>query len=323
MSALSHSDSGAQPFYPAAVDVALRDGSTIHVRPAAAEDRPAIETFLHGLSPEAIGFRFFGAVDLSWAAGWSTDMEGSDGLALVATSGPDHKILAHAAYVVTQPGRAEVAFMVADDWQQLGVATRMLELLAAAADASGVSVFTAQVMPSNHRMVQVFRDSGFKVKLRSRSGVIEVEFPTSRDEHTIELFEQREQTAAIAAVGRFLRPVRRRRDRRVGKARDRRRRTASQRALLRLPGAALSRQPAHAGDRRPEGLRHDRRGARARRPRGDRGSRRAGVRRRTRMRRRRLAGAAGDLRGIRRARRRGRGPRARADRDLPRVAACA
>ncbi len=206
MSALSHSDSGAQPYYPPAVDVALRDGSTIHVRPAAAEDRPAIETFLHSLSPEAIGFRFFGAVDLSWAAGWSTDMEGSDGLALVATSGPDQVILAHAAYVVTQPGRAEVAFMVADDWQQLGVATRMLELLAAAADQSGVSVFTAQVMPSNHRMVQVFRDSGFRVKLRSRSGVIEVEFPTSRDEHTIEMFEQREQTAAIAAVGRFLRP---------------------------------------------------------------------------------------------------------------------
>ena len=164
MSALSHSDSGAQPFYPAAVDVALRDGSTIHVRPTTPADRPAIEAFLHGLSPEAIGFRFFGAVDLDWAAGWSTDMEGSEGLALVATSGPEQRILAHAAYVVTGSGRAEVAFMVADDWQQLGVATRMLDLLAVAADASGVSAFTAQVMPSNHRMMQVFRDSGFAVE---------------------------------------------------------------------------------------------------------------------------------------------------------------
>jgi acetyl coenzyme A synthetase (ADP forming)-like protein len=206
MSALSHSGPGSYP-YPAAVDVALRDGSTIHVRPATVDDRPAIEEFLHALSPQSIGFRFFGAVDLNWAARWSTDMEGAEGLALVATSGPDQRVLAHSAYVVTDPGHAEVAFMVADDWQKLGVATRMLDLLAAAADAAGIGVLTAQVMPANHNMIQVFRDSGFAVTLRSRSGVIEVEFPTSRDERTIEQYEAREQTAAIAAVGRFLRPA--------------------------------------------------------------------------------------------------------------------
>jgi len=205
MSALSPTGSGV-PF-PAAVDVALRDGSTVHIRPTVPEDRPAIETFLHALSPESIGFRFFGAVNLDWAAGWSTDMEGSAGLAIVATTGPDQLILAHAAYVRTDPGRAEIAFMVADDWQQKGVATRMLDLLASSAEASGIGVLTAQVMPANHRMIQVFRDSGFAVTLRSRSGVIEVEFPTSRDENTVEQYERREQTAAIAAVGRFLRPA--------------------------------------------------------------------------------------------------------------------
>jgi acetyl coenzyme A synthetase (ADP forming)-like protein len=204
MSALSPTGSGLP--YPDAVDVALRDGSTVHIRSAVPQDRPAIETFLHALSPESIGFRFFGAVNLGWAAGWSTDMEGSDGLAIVATTGPDQLILAHAAYVRTDPGRAEVAFMVADDWQQKGVATRMLDLLASWAEASGIGVLTAQVMPANHRMIQVIRDSGFAVTLRSRSGVIEVEFPTSRDENTVEQYERREQTAAIAAVGRFLRP---------------------------------------------------------------------------------------------------------------------
>jgi len=40
------------------VDAALRNGSTIHVRPALEADRPAIEAFLHALSPQSIGFRF-------------------------------------------------------------------------------------------------------------------------------------------------------------------------------------------------------------------------------------------------------------------------
>ena len=290
MRALSHSDSGAQPYYPAAVDVALRDGSTIHVRPAVAEDRPAIEAFLHGLSPEAIGFRFFGAVDLSWAAGWSTDMEGSDGLALVATSGPDQVILAHAAYVVTQPGPG-------------GGRVHGRRRLAAARRRH------ADARPARGRRRrergQRVHGPGDAVEPPHGPGL-----PRQRLQGEAALAQRRHRgrvpDLARRAHDRALRaaradrghrsrralpaPVGRRRDRRLGQARDGRRRTAAQPALLRLPGAAVSRQPAHARDRRPEGLHHDRRGARARRPRGDRRPGRAGVRRRTRMRRRRLAG---------------------------------
>jgi hypothetical protein len=39
-------------------------------------------------------------------------------------------------------------------------------------------VFTAEVLPSNYRMIQVFRDSGFDVRVRSAPGLLLVEFPT-------------------------------------------------------------------------------------------------------------------------------------------------
>lgn len=196
------------PAYPSAraVDVALRDGSTIRVRPVSAADRPAIESFLQSLSARSIGFRFFGGVNLDWAADWSIDVDYADRYALVAATGRDGTIVAHAAYVRTGPHSAEVAFAVADDWQRHGIATIMLAHLAAAAEELGIGVFTAEVLPANHRMIQVFRDSGYPVSLRLGDGAMEIEFPTSRSRETRASFEQRERVAASAAVSLFLRP---------------------------------------------------------------------------------------------------------------------
>lgn len=197
----------ARPQTPArTVDVALRDGSTVRVRGVCGEDRPGIERFLHELSPQSIGFRFFGQVDLAWAADWSMDVDDGDRYALVATTGHDQEIVAHAAYIRTGPERAEVAFTVADAWQGHGIATIMLGHLAAAAEENGVRLLTAEVLPANHHMIQVFRDSGYAVELQTSDGAVHVELPTSPSEQTRERFEQREQAAAIAAVGLFLRP---------------------------------------------------------------------------------------------------------------------
>ncbi len=194
--------------YPRAcdVDVALRDGSTIRVRPVLGGDRAAVDSFLHALSPRSIGFRFFGQVDLDWALDWSLDVDYSDRYALIATTGQDHMVVAHGAYVRTGPHSAEVAFTVADEWQGHGIATIMLGHLASAAEERGITLFTAEVLPANHHMIQMFRDSGYVVDIHSADGTIHVEFPTSRSERTRERFEQREQSAAIAAVARFLCP---------------------------------------------------------------------------------------------------------------------
>jgi acetate---CoA ligase (ADP-forming) len=189
-----------------AVDVALRDGSTLHVRPVIAADAPAMRAFFEALSLESIGMRFFGVPNFDWATEWAVETDDADRHALVATAGPTHLIVAHGAYVRIAGERAEVAFVVADAWQGHGIATIMLGQLAAAAQEHGITTFSAEVLPGNHRMIGVFRDSGFPVELRSRGDVIKVELPTSLSEAALGRFEQRERTAAVAAMRSFLRP---------------------------------------------------------------------------------------------------------------------
>jgi acetyl coenzyme A synthetase (ADP forming)-like protein len=188
------------------VDVALRDGSSLHVRPVSAEDTSAIRAFLKTLSPESRGFRFFGSPNLDWVTEWSVDVDYASRYALVATAGPGQAIVAHGAYVRLDASRAEVAFMVADAWQGKGIATIMLAHLAAAAEEHGISTFVAEVLPHNHRMIDVFRESGFPVERHRKDEVIEIELPTSISEHTRQHFEQRERTAAVAALRGFLEP---------------------------------------------------------------------------------------------------------------------
>jgi acetate---CoA ligase (ADP-forming) len=188
------------------VDVALRDGSTIHIRPVRAADKGAIRAFLLGVSRDSIGFRFFGAADLNWVTAWSLDVDYADRFGLVAETGTPGQIVAHASYVRIDEHRAEVAFLVADAWQGRGISTIMLAHLAAVADARGITTFTAQVLPVNHRMIEVFRESGFPIDRHTTRDAIEIELPTSLSPAAIERFEERERTAAVAAVGRFLAP---------------------------------------------------------------------------------------------------------------------
>ena len=194
--------------YPSthAVDVALRDGSTLQIRPVSAEDASAIKVFLTTLSPESIGFRFFGSPSLDWVAGWSVDVDYADRYALVASTGPERAIVGHGAYVRLDERRAEVAFMVSDAWQGRGIATIMLAHLAAAAEEHGISTFLAEVLPNNLRMIDVFGESGFPVRRNRKQDVIEIELPTSISEATEERFEARERTAAVAALRSFLTP---------------------------------------------------------------------------------------------------------------------
>src|SRR5205807_611106 len=131
------------------------------------------------VSPDSIAFRFFGAPDINWVIAWSVDVDYADRFALVAESGDPRRIVAHAVYVREDAERAEVAFLVADAWQRRGISTILLAHLADIAERQAISTFTAQVLPFNHRMIDVFRDSGFPIEMRSTRDAIEVEFPTS------------------------------------------------------------------------------------------------------------------------------------------------
>jgi len=187
--------------------VVLPDGSTVHVRAAVPNDRVAVQQFLEGLSEESRIFRFFTAVkDLSWAAKRFVEVNHHDQHSLLALRGEAEEVVGHGYYAVEKPGEAEVAFAVADSMQGMGLGTILLGHLAAAAAAAGITTFTAKVMPENHRMLTVFRESGFPVNVRSSLGVMSVTFPTLLTDEARERFERREQISAVAALKRFFEP---------------------------------------------------------------------------------------------------------------------
>jgi acetyl coenzyme A synthetase (ADP forming)-like protein len=190
-------------------DVVLRDGSTVHVRPARPTDAPAVEELLKGLSDRSRWLRFFsGFPNLEKAVQWATEIDYDRRYGLVATTGADGRLLGHAGFErqPDHPERAEVALEIADAMQGKGLGTILLGQLAEAANQIGVQVLDAEVLAENHQMVKVFRDCGFPVKTHSLPGVLLIEFPTSLSPEALERFERREQVAATAAMDAFFAP---------------------------------------------------------------------------------------------------------------------
>jgi acetyl coenzyme A synthetase (ADP forming)-like protein len=189
-------------------DVALRDGTTVHVRPARPEDAPGLRKLFERLSEESRYLRFFSAaVDVALVVHWASEIDQRrDGL--VAVTGPRERIIGHAGWEreADRPERAEVALVIDDEFQGRGLGTILLGQLVESARARGVELFVAEVLPGNHQMIQVFRDSGFEVRTRSLPGVLLVEIPTSLTPDALRRFDEREERAAGAAMRKVLSP---------------------------------------------------------------------------------------------------------------------
>ena len=128
---------------PEPIDVALRDGGTVRVRPVLASDADALRGLLTRLSDDSRYLRFFtGGANLSRAATGMTGLDASEGRGLVAVTGEPERIVAHAGYMRESAGRAEVAFEVADEWHGRGIATVLLSHLCELASADGIETFT-------------------------------------------------------------------------------------------------------------------------------------------------------------------------------------
>ena len=142
-------------------DVLLRDGSTLRLRTPTPADLNDIKVFYdEGLSEESRYMRFHGYLRTEVAARAYAEANGIDRVALIGRQGD--KVVAAASYdLLREPGAAEVAFAVADQFRGRGTATRMLEQLAAIAAERGVGRFDAEVLGTNRPMLLVFERAGF------------------------------------------------------------------------------------------------------------------------------------------------------------------
>jgi acetate---CoA ligase (ADP-forming) len=193
--------------YPAhrEADVVLHDGSTLRLRPVRPEDAEALRGFFEGLSLQSRAFRFFsGAIDLERAAAMLADVDYADRYGLLAERGG--RVVGHGLYVGGPEEQAEVAFAVAEELQGQGLGTILLAHLAEVAAEHGYTGFVANVLPQNHRMIEMFRESGLPTETAAEPGLLRVEMPTAFTAAARDRFEDRDRVAARAAVRSVLEP---------------------------------------------------------------------------------------------------------------------
>ena len=193
------------------VDVILRDGGTLRLRPPTAADGEALLGFYRALSSQSLYRRFHGVPALSPQLVESIlepDWEERGALVASLADADGERIVAVGNYVrLRNRAVAESAFAVADREQGRGIGTRLLERLAARAAAVGIERFVAEVLPENASMLAVFAHVGYEVGRELTGGVIEVQLPIAATERFELSVEERDHTAVVASLRSFFAPA--------------------------------------------------------------------------------------------------------------------
>ena len=172
---------GSQGAYPVQEErrVALASGEEVLIRPARAGDADALRDLFHHLSPDDVYTRFFRRVrsltyqDLQTLCNVNHETQ----VAFLAVTGPrENEVVVGSGCYFLNPttNLAEVAFMVAPEWQGKRIGTALQTRLQEYAEAKNVRGFIAEILASNERMVRLAAGA---------TGVA----TTTRDEDTIQV----------------------------------------------------------------------------------------------------------------------------------------
>ncbi|WP_307177869.1 bifunctional acetate--CoA ligase family protein/GNAT family N-acetyltransferase [Streptomyces africanus] len=203
--------------YPAhwEADVVLRDGGTARIRPITVDDAERLVSFYEQVSDESKYYRFFAPYPRLSAKDVHrfTHHDFVDRVGLAATVGGEFiatvrydRIGADGTPASAPADEAEVAFLVQDAHQGRGVASALLEHIAAVARERGIRRFAAEVLPANNKMIKVFTDAGYTQKRSFEDGVVRLEFDLEPTDRSLAVQYAREHRAEARSVQRLLAP---------------------------------------------------------------------------------------------------------------------
>ena len=149
-------------------NVTLRDGTQVTIRPIRSDDAPRLQVTFNRLSSQTIYLRFFETFKKlsDKQAKYFANVDYQERMALVAEvkeAGED-SIIAVARYDMlsdSEPGVAESAIVVRDDYQNRGLGTIIMIRLLNYAREHGVASFLATIHASNARIMNFVKRSGF------------------------------------------------------------------------------------------------------------------------------------------------------------------
>lgn len=187
----------------------LADGTTVCVRPVAPADHDLIRALYNAMSPENLRLRFFTAARSS--AGTAADRAcrapGPGHLALLAETGG--QVVGLAEY--DTPGApdadtAEVSLAVADHLHHRGIGTLLVEHLASAARAAGITTFTAEALSENHEVLRLFAGLGLRTARHFDGPEVRCTIALDQSDTYLTAVEERGRTADLLSLDPLLRP---------------------------------------------------------------------------------------------------------------------
>ncbi|WP_145502713.1 bifunctional GNAT family N-acetyltransferase/acetate--CoA ligase family protein [Streptomyces sp. CFMR 7] len=196
-------------------DVVLRDGGTARIRPITTDDAERLVSFYEQVSDESKYYRFFAPYPRlsDRDVHRFTHHDYVDRVGLAVTIGGE--FIGTVRYDrINEQGRpasapadeAEVAFLVQDAHQGRGVASALLEHIAAVARERGIRRFAAEVLPANTKMIKVFRDAGYTQQRSFEDGSVHLTLDLEPTEKSLAVQRGREQRAEARSVQRLLAP---------------------------------------------------------------------------------------------------------------------
>jgi len=157
------------------VDETLKDSTKVTIRAIHPDDKDRFVKAFHALEPQTIRLRFFypkqSLTDDDLTRLEKMDYQQRVGLAATVQNAGQEVIVGFGEYVARGQS-AEIAFVVEEDWQGRGIASRLLRHLIRIARERGVAQFEAEVLKENGPMLAVFRHSGLPMTARSSDDTV-------------------------------------------------------------------------------------------------------------------------------------------------------
>ena len=155
----------------------LRDGRSVEIRAVAPHDRDGLIEAFGRASAESLHRRFFAVrriTEQEIAFFSDVDFVNHVALVVVTEEGGRPVIVGGGRYIVVQPGRADVAFAVVDQYQGYGIGAALMRHITTIARNAGLEELIAEVLPENAPMLKVFEKSGLQSSATREPGLVHV-----------------------------------------------------------------------------------------------------------------------------------------------------
>ncbi len=159
----------------------LKDGNIVTIRAIRPDDKGRMADALREASSESLYRRTFSAKrelsDEELKQLTAVDFENVVALVAIMKEKDQDRIVGGGRYIClgdSGADGAEVAFLIDDAHQGLGIGSRIFKHLVAIARSAGIAQFHAEVLPSNEGMLRLFDRSGLPVMKSGSADTVHV-----------------------------------------------------------------------------------------------------------------------------------------------------